>query len=434
VADWLKLIPADDARRILLDIAPVGIETVPLRASAGRVLAAPVLAAQDVPAERRSAMDGYAVRADDVAAADRSEAGVILRVVGAVPAGSTFSGRVGAGEAVSIATGAVVPDGADTVVMVESTAPVMPVVGGGGGNAGGGAAGGNAYVDLGGQVRVTGAMVRGAHIVEAGDDLRAGVEVLSAGRRLRTGDLAALATFGMVDVPVFRRPRIAVLATGSEICAPSETPRPGQVRDSNQYVLAAEVERAGAIAVLGGIVADDLDLLRATVLRLCAEHDGVILSGGSSVGPKDLTSRAFGALAPPGVLFHGIDIRPGKPTVFARAGHKPVVGMPGYPTSSMVVFEAFVRPMLARYGGESVVDAWPVAVRARLAREHVKPASREDYLRVRLVARDGELWAEALPGGSAAISNVIFADGLARVPAGAARAQPGSPVDVRRFG
>jgi molybdopterin molybdotransferase len=424
VADWLKLIPADEARRILLDVSPPGTEVAGLHEAVGRVLAAPLVAPHDLPPARLAAMDGYAVRASDVAGASQG-ADVVLRVVGSVPAGSTFAGRVGDREAIAIATGALVPDGADAVVMVEHTTPAD--------------AGTDIrrdirnYVGAGAQVRVSVAVAPGANVIQPGEDLRAGVEVLAVGRRLRAGDLAALAAFGVVSVPVYRRPRIAVLATGSEICAPTETPRPGQVRDSNQYVLAAEVESTGAVAVRGGIVGDDRDLLQETVLRLVAENDGVILSGGSSVGPKDLTGQVLRALEPPGVLFHGVDIRPGKPTVFARAGLKPVVGMPGYPTSSMVVFEALIRPMLARLGGETVNDCWPGATRARLARPHTKPASREDYLRVRLSDQDGEIWAHALPGGSGAISNVIFADGLARIPAGLDRVEQGAFVDVRRF-
>jgi len=169
------------------------------------------------------------------------------------------------------------------------------------------------------------------------------------------------------------------------------------------------------------------------VSSLCAAHDAVILSGGSSVGPKDLTGRVLAALGAPGIVFHGIDIRPGKPTVLARVGDKPVIGMPGYPTSSMVVFEAFVRPMLARLGGETVADAWPVPARARLATAYTKPASREDHLRVRLERRDDDVWAVVVPGGSAAISNVLQADALACIPAGVERLDAGASVDVRRF-
>ena len=198
-------------------------------------------------------------------------------------------------------------------------------------------------------------------------------------------------------------------------------------------MLAAEIEATGATVTWGGIVGDDEAELRATVGRLIAENDGLVLSGGSSIGPKDLTGRVLATLGPPGVLFHGIDIRPGKPTILAHAGGKPVVGMPGFPTSSMVVFEAFVRPMLARLGGETVVDAWPTTVRARLARAYSKPVGREDYLRVRLETREDYVWAHIVPGGSAAISNVLFADGLAKIPAGIAEVAAGALVDIRQF-
>jgi len=315
----------------------------------------------------------------------------------------------------------VLPVGADAVVMVEQTASADPT------------APRDAYVPVGGDVLVKKSVPSGGNVVQPGEDVRAGVELLAGGRRLRPGDLAALAAFGVVSVPVFRRPRIAVLATGSELCPADASPRPGQVRESNSYVLAAEVESTGAIAVVGGVVVDDAEQLRATIDRLLADADGLILSGGSSVGPRDLTGIVLAGLEPPGVLFHGIDIRPGKPTVFARAGRKPVVGMPGYPTSSMIVFEAFVRPLLGRMAGDGESDPWPQALPARLGTPYAKPPGREDYLRVRLQRREGEMWADPIPGGSAAISNVIFADGLARLPAGVDTFAAGTVVAVRRL-
>jgi len=432
MSDWLKLIPAAEARRILSEVEPIGMEHVPLRQAAGRVLAVSLTAPHDLPLTRLSAMDGYAVRARDVQAAmSISAAGpaeASLRVVGAIAAGTTFAGTVNPGEAVGIATGGVLPDGADAVLMVE----LASLVGDPGASASAGAMV-DGYVQPGSRLRPTRLLVAGDNVVRPGEDITAGARLLPAGRRLRAVDLAALASFGVVDVPVYRRPLIAVLATGSEICPPDQAPRPGQVRDSNQYVLAAAVGSAGGIAVAGGIVGDDAGLLQAAVARLLAASDGVILSGGSSVGPKDLTARVLDALGPPGVLFHGIDIRPGKPTVFGRVGPKPLIGMPGFPSSSTVVFEAFVRPLLARLGGETVPGPWPAAISARLTRAYQKPASREDYLRVRLDERDGELWADALPGGSFAISTLIVADGLARIPAGQDRLEPGAPVAVRRF-
>src|SRR5438132_121940 len=179
------------------------------------------------------------------------------------------------------------------------------------------------------------------------------VAPLAAGRRLRPQDIAALATFGAATVTVYRRPRIAVFSTGNELCEVSDKPARGQVRDVNEWVLGTEVELAGCAATYGGIIRDDEAVLADTIARFLPAHDGLILSGGSSVGVKDVSGQVFERLDPPGVLFHGIDIRPGKPTIFARVGDKPVIGMPGFPTSSMVVFDAFVRPMLWRMGGES---------------------------------------------------------------------------------
>jgi molybdopterin molybdotransferase len=223
---------------------------------------------------------------------------------------------------------------------------------------------------------------------------------------------------------------VAVLSTGNELVEPGATPRPGQVRDANQVAIAAQVEAAGCRAVMGGIVLDDARALREAVARALAENDALILSGGSSVGTKDVAGQALGALPAPGVLFHGIDIRPGKPTLFARAGARPVVGLPGFPTSSLIVFDAFIRPMLWRLGGELRREPWPGRRAARLAKAHSSVVGREDYLRVRLVQREGELWAEPLPGGSASLSNVVLADGLVRVEAAYARVGAGDPVEV----
>lgn len=404
----LRLLPAAEARRILAEVPPVGIETVPLLAAGGRVLALPLAATEPLPAHRRSVMDGYAVRAADVAGATEISP-VVLPLAGVVPMGGVFAGAVAAGQVVGISTGGFVPEGADAVVMVEQTAP----------------AGSDPP-----SVAIRRPMAAGANVIQPGEDLRAGDRLAAAGRRLRPADLAALASFGFAEVPVHRRPRIAVLSTGNELCEPHESPTPGQVRDVNQAVIGAQTQAAGCDVTYGGIVRDDADALRAAVMRLLATHDGLILSGGSSVGVKDVSADALADLHAPGVLFHGIDIRPGKPTLFARSGAKPVIGMPGFPTSSMIVFDGFIRPLLWRLGGETDRDPWPAHRLARLARPYVSVAGREDYLRVRLVSRDGDDWAEVLAGGSAAISNVLQADGLVRVEAACERLEAGARVGV----
>jgi molybdopterin molybdotransferase len=410
----LKLIPAEEARRILLETPSVGTERVPLFQAAGRVLAQELVAPENLPAERRSVMDGYAVRAADLREASELTS-VSLTLAGHVPMGDVYKGALAAGEAIAISTGGFLPAGADAVVMLEHTSSWAESEGSGR------------------AVEISRAVPAGANVIQPGEDLAAGAPVLPVGRRLRPQDVAALATFGVAQVSVFRKPRVTVLSTGNELVEPTATPRPGQVRDSNQAALCAQVEAAGCTAVAGGILRDDAGALREAVARALAESDAVILSGGSSVGTKDVTAPALLDLPAPGVLFHGIDIRPGKPTLFARAGGKPVVGMPGFPTSSLVVFDAFIRPMLWRLGGEAGRDPWPAHLRARLGKAHASVAGREDYVRVRLVTRDGELWADPLPGGSAALSNVVRADGLVRVDAALDRVEAGAPVNVLTY-
>ena len=397
----------------MMETPPVGTEVVRLHEASGRVLAAPFAATEDLPVHARSVMDGYAVRAADVSTATE-HAPAVLHVAGVVPMGATFTGTVGAGEAVGISTGGFLPDGADAVVMIEHTR-----------------AGEAALASV---VEISRAVTAGANVIQRGEDVTSGAALIPAGRRLRPQDIAALATFGAASLTVFRRPRIAVLSTGNEICAVDATPAPGQVRDVNEWVLGAQVELAGAVATYGGVVRDDEAALASTIARLLPDHDAVILAGGSSVGVKDVSGTVMERLDGPGVLFHGIDIRPGKPTIFARVGAKPVIGMPGFPTSSMVVFDAFVRPLVWRLGGELGRDPWPCTVRARLHRAVPSLAGREDYVRVRLFERDGETWAEPLPGGSSAISNLVYADGMVRVDAAREQVPAGEWVGVSTFG
>ena len=241
----LTLIQPDEARRILAETPPVGKERVALGAALGRVLAEAFTAPADLPGERRAVMDGYAVRGGDVRSASALSP-VVLAVTGTVPMGDVFPRGVGAGDAVAIATGGFLPEGADAVVMVEHTTAL----------------------DGGARVEVSRAVAPGANVVERGEDLARGAAVLPAGRRLRPQDLAMLATFGVTTVDVHRRPRVAVLSTGNELVDPAETPRPGQVRDANQTALGAQVTAAGCDVTYAGIVADDATSLRRAIARL----------------------------------------------------------------------------------------------------------------------------------------------------------------------
>jgi molybdopterin molybdotransferase len=246
-----------------------------------------------------------------------------------------------------------------------------------------------------------------------------------AGKRLRPQEVGALAAFGIVEVPVFRRPRVGILSTGNEVVPADAAPRPGQVRCMNQFTLAAQARRCGAEVRLAGIAPDEAEEIRRRTAALLEDCDLVMLSGGSSVGVRDLTAGVLEALGAT-IIFHGISVRPGKPTILARRGDKPILGMPGVPVSAMVIFDVFLRPLLWTLGGERAREPWPARRRARLSRRVPSVAGREDYIRVTL---SGER-ADPLMGGSAAVSTLTKADGFVVVPANVEGLGEGEDVEV----
>lgn len=398
--EFLKLRTADEARRILAGFSPVIHETCALDEAGERVLAQDVVAQEDLPAWPRATMDGFAVRASDTFGASEAVP-AFLTLAGSVPMGEVFPRPIAAGETVAIATGGVLPEGCDAVVMVEYTQAA------------------------GAEVELRRGAAAGENVMRPGDDVRRGEVIVVAGRRLRPQDIGVLAALGRVEVPVYRRPRVAILSTGNEIVPPHATPKPGQVRDVNASALAAQARRAGCDVELGGIVVDDEGAVAARAAELLARADALLLSGGSSIGARDVTDRALGRIGAE-IVFHGISVRPGKPTILARAQGKPVLGMPGVPVSAMVIFDVFVRPLLWRLGGETSREPWPARVRAKLRRRSPSVAGREDYLRVRVV--DG--WAEPVLGGSAALGTLVKADGLVVVPAESEGVAEGEDVEV----
>jgi molybdopterin molybdotransferase len=401
--EFLILKTADEARRILAGFPAVGRERCALAEADGRVAAEDLTADEDVPPWPRATMDGYAVRARDTfGASDAVPA--FLTVVGSVPMGDVLARALGPGEAAAIATGGVVPEGGDAVVMIEYTQAA------------------------GEEIEVRRGAAAGENVMRPGDDVRRGEVIVPAGRRLRPQDVGVLAALGRTQVTVHRRPRVGIFSTGNEVVPPDQAPRPGQVRDVNASALAAQARRAGCEVELGGIVVDDEEAVAARAAELLERCDALLLSGGSSVGARDVTDRALGRIGAE-LVFHGISVRPGKPTILARAGDKPVLGMPGVPVSAMVIFDVFVAPLLWRLGGELRRSPWPARVRARLRRRSPSVAGREDYLRVRLA--DG--WAEPVLGGSAALGTLVRADGLVVVPAESEGVAEGDEVEVLLF-
>jgi molybdopterin molybdotransferase len=392
---------------------PVGVEEVALAAAGGRVLAAPIMAPEPVPGFLRATMDGYAVRAQDTFGAGVG-APQYLEIKGEVPMGAVPSRGVGGGETLRVATGAMLPPGADAVVMVEYTAE---------------------HPDL--TLEVRRAVAPGENVLAPGEDVAQGELLFPAGRRLRPQEIGLLAALGITRLAACQKPRVAILASGDEIVPLDQKPRPGQVRDSNSYLAAAQVAEWGGLPLLQGIVPDDFSLLRKTLEAALNAADLILISGGSSVGVRDLTLRAIQDLPGAEVLVHGVALRPGKPTILAALGKtspKPLMGLPGHPASAAVVMEVLGRPLLRRLAGLMDPSPWGRSVTALLSRNLAGATGREDCVRVRLRRESGALWADPVLGPSGLLSPLVNSDGLVMIPLGVEGLFKGEEVSVQLFG
>jgi len=388
--DFFKLISPTDFVALFADFAPLADEIVPLGAARGRVVAKPLTSNEALPPFSRSTMDGYAVRAADTFGCSESET-ALLTVIGEIAMGASgqaFSLRPG--QAVRIWTGGELPLKADAVVMVEYTQPFDEQT-----------------------VAVFRPVAPGENIIRAGEDYAPGSIVLEPGSRLRPQDLGVLSGLGITSVPVYRQPRVAILSTGDELVPAEQTPPPGKIRDINSTSLAALVEEAGGRPLLHGICSDDFDRMLAVCTEALAEADVLLLSGGSSVGQRDFTKRVFAAMPGSELLVHGVSVRPGKPTILARQGNKALFGLPGHVASALVIFTCFVRPLLRQYSGLGATLGLRT-IRAITAEQIPSTIGREDYVRVRLTAREEGQSPLATPvyGKSGLLSPLVRADGL----------------------
>jgi len=395
-------IPLDEARR-RLDAAVRPIERrerVDLAAAAGRVAAADVVSPLDVPPFARSAMDGYAVVSADVARASTSSP-VRLRIVDRIYTGKPSAVALAPGTCAEIATGAPLPDGADAVVMVEETVR----------------AGGDG-------VDVMAAADAGQNIGWRAADIARGDRVAVAGDHLTPARVGALAAVGVSAVDVFARPRVAILSTGNEVVEPGRTLAAGQIFDVNRFTLGAIVAAHGGVAETLSAAEDTVDALVAA-LDACASADLIVFSGGSSVGERDLVVDAIAKRGE--MIFHGIAVRPGKPTAFARVGKTPFFGMPGNPTSCLSNAYILLIPFLRAIA--RLPPHTPKTVRVPLARTVVSAAGRHQFYTVRI--EDGK----AVPAfkGSGDITSLSRADGYIEIPADRDRVEQATVVDVVLF-
>lgn len=383
------MIAVEEAQRIVLEsVEQLGWESVELLDTLGRVLAEDIIASEPIPPWDNSAMDGYALRAEDTRGASEKRP-VTLKLAGTVPAGQLFEGSLGKGQAARIMTGAPVPRGADAVIRQEDTQAS------------------DQAVSILREVRT------GQNVRCQGEDVKAGEQVLRTGTFFRPGVIGLLAALGRRRVAVYARPRAGILATGDELLQWDEAPAPGKIHNSNSYALAAQVLQAGGVPVLLGPVADRKDLL-ADHLREGIRADLLLTTGGVSVGEHDIMAETLQELGAE-LLIRKVNMRPGKPFTFAVLQGRPIFALPGNPISCMVAFELFVRPALRKMQGHR--SLFPAEITATTAQSIRNGDRRPAYLRVILTQTEAG-YTVRLTGdqGSAMLHSMVYADGLAVVP------------------
>ena len=407
--NFFKVVDIETVLALSTSFQRQAVETVPLMAAHNRVLAHDVYADLDIPGFSRSTMDGYALRGASTFGASEGNP-AFLRLVGNVAMGAKPDLAVGPGEAVRIATGGMLPEGADAVVMIEHTEAIDAET-----------------------IEVYKSAAPGQHVISRGEDLNRGDKLLQRGQLLRSPEVGLLAAVGQSRLEVFKTPRVGILSTGDEVVPVDTIPGPAQIRDVNSATLASQVHSAGGRPRAYGIIPDDYDALLSVCRQALAANDMVLISGGSSVGTRDFTIDVLQALEASEILVHGVSIRPGKPTILARAAGKPVWGLPGHVTSAMVVFAVLVRPFLVYLAGRDPQFIRHMPVPARLTRNLPSVQGRVDYVRVRLVPAAKGWDAEPLLGKSGLIRTMAAADGLLCIDANTEGLDQGTMVQVALF-
>jgi molybdopterin molybdotransferase len=380
--------------------------TVETEKALGRVLAQDITAAEDIPPFARSLVDGYAVMVKDTYGS-RETSPSFLYVVGQVGVGENAVLPVNEGESIYVATGAMIPEGADGVVMQEYTRRTSDAV------------------------EVTKTLRKGENIVFAGEDIRKGARILTRGTKLGPFDLGVLAALGIEKVRVFEKPRVALISSGNEIVGiETVTPPPGTVRDINRYTITGLVELSGGTVDFLGIASDTIEDI-SEILRKAEKFDLILVSGGSSKGQADFITDCIERLGGE-VLFHGINIRPGKPTIFGRLGGKPIFGLPGHPVSCSMVVVRFVLALLKRMKGYEVPEEH--SIRGILSTNIPSSYGIEEYVRVLVQKNDENVSVTPLFGKSSVVSTLSKADGYVVVPEGKEGLEQGESVEVNLFG
>jgi molybdopterin molybdotransferase len=408
LAEFLHVISADRFVQLLGDFPRLPPTRVRPDASLHRILSEDVIAPENLPEGSRSTVDGFAVRAQDTFGASAAIP-AFLDIAATVTMGVIPDFEIETGQAAPIPTGGFLPRGADAVVMVEYTNPAGT-----------------------GGIEVTQPVTVKTNLLEKGEDVQAGNILLQAGKKLRAQELGFLAALGIAEVSVFRKPRVAVISSGDEVIPIDRKPEPGQIRDANGHAISALVRASGADPLLFDIVPDNLDMLTDAVKTGLDQADVVTLSGGSSVGSRDLMVEAVSGLPGAKILAHGVSIRPGKPTLLAVAKGKAVIGLPGHPVSALIVAQIFLAPFLGYLQGRKL-EKGPLGRRteAALSTSVHSTIGLEEYIRVQLIpAGEDAYTASPVFGKSGMLSTMVKADGIVVIPMNAEGFSRGEAVKV----
>lgn len=396
----------DDLRPHISAITESEILTAP--SSLGRIIAKEIRSPEDLPSFPRSSMDGFSVRARDTFGASESLP-AMLEVVSDIPTGTSPDVSLKVGEAAVAYTGGALADNADAVVMIERTQPADES-----------------------SIEVLRPVAPGENVIQVGEDVRAGDALFSSGHTVRPQDIGGLLALGITEIPVLRKPRVAIVSTGDELVPPEVQPPPGNIRDINTYTIAARVAQCGAEPVIIGLAPDEYEPQLQAARDGLRSADALVFSAGSSLSTRDMTADVFNQLGDPGVLLHGISIKPGKPTIVAVADGKPLFGLPGNPVSALVVFDLLVAPTIHLLSGASDPPT-ASAVNAILTADIPSESGREDYIPVTLSDSGGTLSATPVFGKSNLIYTLVNSDGMIQVPSDSGGIYAGEEVSVRLY-
>jgi molybdopterin molybdotransferase len=386
-------------------------ENINIKDALNRMLSKNIQTLINLPGFKRSTMDGYAVKAEDSFGASDSLPSY-LKMIGEIQMGCRPEFKIGLGETAKISTGGMLPEGANAVMMLEYTEQIDNT-----------------------SIEVRKSVSPWENVVREDEDLKAGEIILKKGHKLRPQDIGALAGIGKANIEVYKKPKIAIISTGNEIIPIQNKPQIGQVRDINSYTLGTCVEEAQGIPIYKGIIGDENYLLERKIREVIDKDkvEVVIISGGSSVGSRDITLEVLDKLGKPGILVHGVSIKPGKPTIIAVTNNIPIFGLPGHPVSAMIIFDLFIRPLINWLQGSDYDYDSKKKIEATLISNVASDPGREEYIRVFLYKKEGKFYAKPILGKSGLISTMVQASGLIKIGLNIEGLENGSKVAVRLF-